>query len=99
MIVRSDAPILRKQQTEARNPVLSLRNPKFESISLQRRVFANLTRSIRSPKILPSELRAAASVARRRAPMASSLGSSTDRQAPSDAQAEGLGEEHLLTYS
>jgi hypothetical protein len=26
---------------------------------LQRRVFANLTRSIRSPKILPSELRAA----------------------------------------
>ena len=32
---------------------------KFESISLQRRVFANLTRSIRSPKILPSELRAA----------------------------------------
>src|SRR5580704_11261581 len=35
MIVRSDAPILRKQQTEARNPVLSLRNRKFESISLQ----------------------------------------------------------------
>jgi hypothetical protein len=35
------------------------RNRKFESISLQRRVFANLTRSIRSPKILPSELRAA----------------------------------------
>jgi hypothetical protein len=32
---------------------------RFESISLQRRVFANLTRSIRSPKILPSELRAA----------------------------------------
>jgi hypothetical protein len=31
---------------------------KFESISLQRRVLANLTRSIRSPKILPSELRA-----------------------------------------
>ena len=38
MIVRSDAPILRKQQTEARNPVLSLRNRKFESTSLQRRV-------------------------------------------------------------
>jgi len=34
--VRSDAPIPRKQQTEARNPVLSLRNRKFESISLQR---------------------------------------------------------------
>jgi hypothetical protein len=31
----------------------------FESGLLQRRVFANLTRSIRSPKILPSELRAA----------------------------------------
>jgi len=38
MIVRSDAPILRKQQTEARNPVLSLRNRKFESISLQQTV-------------------------------------------------------------
>src|SRR5580704_15803394 len=38
MIVRSDAPILRKQQTEARNPVFSLRNRKFESISLQQTV-------------------------------------------------------------
>ena len=33
---------------------LPARNRKFESISLQRRVLANLTRSIRSPKILPS---------------------------------------------
>src|SRR5580692_7840292 len=40
--VRSDAPIPRKQQTEARNPVLSLRNRKFESISLQRGVRCEL---------------------------------------------------------
>src|SRR3984893_17542255 len=44
---------------ETRQLRLLARNRKFESISLQRRVFANLTRSIRSPKILPSELRAA----------------------------------------
>jgi len=31
-----------------------VRNRRFESVSLQRRVLANLTRSIRSPKILPS---------------------------------------------
>jgi hypothetical protein len=37
---------------------LPARNRKFESISLQRRVLANLTRSIRSPDFLLSELRA-----------------------------------------
>jgi hypothetical protein len=42
--VRSDAPIPRKQQTEARNPVLSLRNRKFESISLQERVHCEIDR-------------------------------------------------------
>jgi hypothetical protein len=36
--------IPRKQQTEARNPVLSLRNRKFESISLQERVHCEIDR-------------------------------------------------------
>src|ERR1700719_4519367 len=44
---------------------LSYGDGEFESRSLQRRVFANLTRSIRSPKILPSELRAASVIHRR----------------------------------
>ena len=51
--------IRRPDQGYAVGDESALRNRKFESTSLQRRVLANLTRSIRSPKILPSELRAA----------------------------------------
>jgi hypothetical protein len=50
-------PIPRKQPTEARNPVLPLRNRKFESISLQERVRCELGPQTTAASLLGCRIR------------------------------------------